>query len=117
MYVSRRTLLATLTAAALAGSAATAVTALAHQAGHDRGRGHGQDRNRVALFTSLAPSVPSDPALLGAAAGGVPWVIRSSEATLRNDGRLTVRIRYRGPWEGNQRDLRPGMAAALLTGW
>ncbi|MGH2884285.1 MAG: hypothetical protein ACRDPA_16600 [Solirubrobacteraceae bacterium] len=45
------------------------------------------------LSTSLAPSVPTDPTLLGAAAGGVPWVLRSGEARLRSDGRLTVRIR------------------------
>ncbi len=45
------------------------------------------------MSTSLAPSVPADPMLLGAAAGGVPWVLRSGEARLRSDGRLTVRIR------------------------
>jgi hypothetical protein len=47
----------------------------------------------MALVTSLAPSVPSDPSLLGAAAGAVPWVLRSGEAKLHGDGRLTVRIR------------------------
>jgi hypothetical protein len=45
------------------------------------------------LATSLVPSIPTDPALLGATAGGVPWVLRSGEAELRGDGRLTVRIR------------------------
>jgi hypothetical protein len=45
------------------------------------------------LFTSLAPSVPTDPTLLGTAAGGVPWVLSAGEAKLHSDGRLTVRIR------------------------
>jgi hypothetical protein len=47
----------------------------------------------MVLFTSLAPSVPNDPTLLGAAAGNVPWVLRSGEAKLHSNGRLTVRIR------------------------
>src|SRR5205807_1221380 len=45
------------------------------------------------LETSLAPSVPGDPMLHGAAAGGLPWVLRVGEARLRRDGRLDVRIR------------------------
>jgi hypothetical protein len=75
----------------LAGSAATAVTALGHQGG--QGGRHGGDGDRMALSTSLVPSIPTDPSLLGAMAGGVPWVLRSGEAKLRDDGRLTVRIR------------------------
>jgi hypothetical protein len=45
------------------------------------------------LKTALAPSVPSDPTLHGAAAGGAPWVLRRGEARLRRDGRLAVRVR------------------------
>jgi hypothetical protein len=93
MYVSKRTAVAMLTAAALAGSAASAVTALAHPQGQDRSRGHNEHGDGLALLTSLAPSVPSDPTLLGAMAGGVPWVLRSGEAKLSSDGRLTVDIR------------------------
>lgn len=91
MYVSKRTAVALLTASALTGSAATAVTALGHQ--DRRGASGREDGNRMVLFTSLAPSVPNDPPLLGATAGHVPWVIRSGEAKLHDDGRLTVRIR------------------------
>src|SRR5690242_9370476 len=93
MYISKRSALALLTASALAGSAATGVAALADHGVRGAGlshRGHGND---TVLFTSLAPSVPNDSTLLGAAAGGVPWVLRSGEARLRSDGRLTVRIR------------------------
>ncbi len=93
MYIAKRTAVALLTASALAGSATTAVTALANHGGRDRGAAQRRDGNRMVLFTSLAPSVPTDPTLLGAAAGGVPWVLRSGEAKLHNDGRLTVRIR------------------------
>jgi hypothetical protein len=107
MYISKRLAVALLTASALAGSAATAVTALADQGGQGRGAAHreggnsmgeggnsmGEGGNGMVLFTSLAPSVPTDPTLLGVAAGGVPWVLRSGEAKLHSDGRLTVRIR------------------------
>ena len=91
MYVSKRTAVALLAATAFAGSATTAFTALG-----DPGNGHAnhrEHRNRTVLSMSLVSSVPTDPTLLGAAAGGVPWVLRSGEARLRNDGRLEVRIR------------------------
>jgi hypothetical protein len=92
MYISKRAAVAVLTASALAGSAMTAMTAWAEHAGGPDQTG-GEHGNRGVLSTSLAPSVPTDPMLLGAAAGGVPWVLRSGEARLRSDGRLTVRIR------------------------
>jgi hypothetical protein len=90
MYISKRTVVVLLTASALAGSAATAVTALGRQDG--QGSGHRQDGNRKVLFSSLAPSIPTDPALLGATAGAVPWVLRSGQAKLHSDGQLTVRV-------------------------
>jgi hypothetical protein len=90
MYVSRRTAVTLLAASALGGSAATAVSAL----GRDGGNGsNGDGRHQGRLETSLVPSVPADPPLLGATAGAVPWVLRASEAKLRADGRLRVRIR------------------------
>jgi hypothetical protein len=89
MQVSKRRAVAVLSAAALAGSAMTAVTA----AGHDGGREHGGQRGAPLLDTSLAPSVPSDPVLNGASAGGAPWVLRSGYAQTRRGGRLQVRIR------------------------
>lgn len=92
MYISKRTALAMLTVSVLAGSAVTAMSASADH-GRGRDRAPGEHGNRTVLSTSLAPSVPTDPTLLGAAAGGVPWVLRSGEARLRSDGRLTVRIR------------------------
>jgi hypothetical protein len=119
MYVSKRTAVAMLTVAALAGSATTAVTALANQGGGDRGRGHSQDRGDLPLFTSLAPSVPTDPPLLGAAAGGVPWVLESGDAKLHDDGRLTVRIRGllipSGPFAGTTGPVKT-VTASLYCG-
>ena len=91
MYVSKRTAVALSTAAALAGSATMAVSAIGDQG--NPGRGHGEHADRSLLDTSLAPSIPSDPTLLGAAAGGVPWVLRFGEASLRDSGRLDVSIR------------------------
>jgi hypothetical protein len=94
MRVSKRTAVALLATAALAGSGATAVGALGHDGGGGGGRGDHRDHGgATVLKTTLAPSVPSDPALHGAAAGGAPWVLRRGEARLRRDGRLAVRVR------------------------
>ena len=94
MSISKRTAAALLTTSALAGSATTAVTALADHGDRGRGGAHREDgRRMVVLSTSLVPSVPTDPSLLGVAAGGVPWVLRSGEVQLRGSGRLTIRIR------------------------
>jgi hypothetical protein len=69
------------------------MTAVADHGARVRGALHREHGDRLVLFTALAPSVPGDPPLLGVAAGGVPWVLRSGEAKLHSDGRLTVRIR------------------------
>lgn len=91
MYVSKRTGVALLAASAFAGSATMAVTATAApgpgRADH-RGRHH-----RPVLSTPLVPSVPTDPTLLGATPGGVPWVLRSGDARLQSDGRFDAIIR------------------------
>lgn len=92
MRVSKRTAVSLLATAALAGSGATAVGAL----GHDGNGARGNHRDRggaTVLNTTLAPSVPNDPALHEVAAGGAPWVLRRGEARLRRGGRLTVRVR------------------------
>jgi len=101
MQVSKRGGVALLSAAALAGAATTAVSAVGSEGhGGNQGRDHhrlrGEDRGHrdgILLDTSLAPSVPSDPMLNGATAGGAPWVLRNGEARLRRDGRLRVEIR------------------------
>jgi hypothetical protein len=91
MFGSKRAAAALVAAAALAGTATSAVSALADQGQRD-GDHHPRTDHRV-LATSLVPSVPKDPALLGVAPGTVPWVLRSGEASLRRDGRLDVDIR------------------------
>lgn len=101
MKVSRRVAVATLSAAALAGSAATAVTASGQDNGrHDNGRhegrhgeNRGEHRDRTLLEQTLAPSVPTtDPMLNGNNPGGVPWVLKRGEAKLRADGTLRVEV-------------------------
>lgn len=89
MQVSRRSAVAALSVAALAGSATTAVNALGHEGGGE----HRSHEGRTLLEATLAPSVPTDPALNGANAGGAPWVLRRGEARLRADGRFDVRFR------------------------
>jgi hypothetical protein len=89
MKMSKSTAVAMLSVAALAGSAATAVTAAGREGGGTHGRRHGATR----FETSLAPSVPGDPTLNGVTPGSAPWVLRHGDAQLRGDGRLQVRIR------------------------
>src|SRR5215208_6452516 len=58
--------------------------------GHDGGgRGHGGQLVKQAL----APSLPTDPAFHGVAAGGVPWVLRRGDVRLKLRGRLEVELR------------------------
>ncbi len=90
MHVSRRSTLALLTASAFAGSGASAMSALGDSGGSDHHRG---GDGAIVLTTAMAPSVPTDPAIHGVVAGGAPWVLRSGEARLRGDGRLSVRLR------------------------
>jgi hypothetical protein len=92
MYISKRTAVALLAASAFAGSATTAVTAIADP-GPGQKQGDRGERRGTVLSTSLAPSVPADPTLLGVATGGAPWVLRSGDARLRRDGRLDLRVR------------------------
>jgi hypothetical protein len=89
MFISKWTAV-TLAASALTGATVSAVNALGDQ-GQQGGQHH--QRSRSVLTTSIAPSVPTDPMLLGSAAGGAPWVLRSGEARLRSNGRLDVSIR------------------------
>ena len=82
MRISPRTAVALLMTAALGGSAATATPAVANPAPLG-----------PLLTSTLAPSVPTDPALHGVAAGGVPWELKDSALTLSSDGDLDVLIR------------------------
>jgi hypothetical protein len=108
MQVSKRAALAALAAAAFAGSATTAVSAFADKGGghgngdhqnkgkhdgFDEHGGFGEHRGNTLFDTTLAPTVPTDPALHGNTAGGAPWVLKFGQARLRKDGRLDVRIR------------------------
>jgi len=47
----------------------------------------------VVLSGSLAPSVPSDPAVHGVAAGALPWVLDRGTVRLQAGGRLRVELR------------------------
>jgi hypothetical protein len=48
---------------------------------------------KLLLKSSLAPSVPTDPALHGVTAGGAPWVLKPSELHLFSNGDIQVLIR------------------------
>ena len=91
MQVSKRAAVAMLSAAALAGSATTGVSAL----GNDRGgsSNHRGDHGGTVLDATLAPSIPSDPSLHGVAPGAAPWLLNQGEVRLRRDGRVRARVR------------------------
>ncbi len=92
MQVSKRTGVAILSAAALAGSAATGVTAVANDRTNS-GHHHGDTAGGTVLNATLAPSVPSNPSLHEVAPGMAPWVLNQGEVRLRRDGRLRVHVR------------------------
>jgi len=80
MQMFRRTAVALLATAVLTGSTATAAGAFPSGA-------------KSFASSSLAPSVPSDPALHGVAAGGAPWVLKASEVHIDGNGHMRVVIR------------------------
>lgn len=85
MRINRRTAIGLLSATALGWSALTgALAAFGDNGNHD---------GQTLLRSTLAPSVLSDPTIHGAARGGVPWQIDSSQVRLRHDGRLTLSVR------------------------
>ncbi len=55
-------------------------------------RDHGDHEGKALFRSTLAPSVPTDPAFHGVVAGGVPWELRGSSARLKTDGELDVRV-------------------------
>jgi hypothetical protein len=72
---------------ALAGIFSTSAAA----AGHPARTGHRGTRGEV-LRAVLAPSVPGDPPIFGAAPGGAPWRLAHGQVRLGKDGRLTVQV-------------------------
>jgi hypothetical protein len=55
-------------------------------------RRHGDDNGGSIFRSTLAPSVPADPALHGVAAGGAPWVLSRGDVRIDAKGRVRVRI-------------------------
>lgn len=78
----------------LAAAAALVFALGAGAASRDHGGKGGDDgEGRTLVRSTLAPSVPTDPAFHGIAAAGAPWVIRSGTVRLKSDGELDARIR------------------------
>ncbi len=64
------------------------VTTTTGQSGAKYERGGGR-----LLAASLAPSVPTDPAVHGVAAGAVPWVLGRGTVELRSNGNVRIAIK------------------------
>ena len=94
MQVSRTTTLAALTATALAGASLPAMSALGRDHGSGNGKSKGPSQSGAAVLSStLAPTLTSDPAVHGVAAGGAPWQLKRGAVTLRRNGRLRLDVR------------------------
>jgi hypothetical protein len=85
---------------ALATVAAAALIAAVASADDGGGKGDGdQGKNRqgddaAKVFSAaLAPSTPTDPAVHGVAAGGVPWVLDRGRVQLAADGKIRIDLR------------------------
>jgi hypothetical protein len=117
VYVSKRVLLAVLTAALSVSSLAFALQASANHAPRHSITPPGAPF----LAASLAPSLPAptDPTIHGVAPGGAPWGLSRGSAVLRNNGRVTVEVDglvlTAGPSAGTAGPVT-GIAAALYCG-
>lgn len=99
--------LAALTASAVLAAAMVPATAAA-----DSGKDDHDDDRGFFFSSSLAGSLPTDPALFGVVAGGAPWVI--DEGSVRIDDRGRLRVEVKGlviPDSGNP---VPELAASLV---
>jgi len=74
--------------AALAALSAVLVVGALSALGHDHGKGHGGKL----ISETLAPSVPTDPAFHGVAAGGAPWLLKEGSVDLSGH-RLDLRVK------------------------
>lgn len=89
MRISKR-VPSTFVVAALA--ALTTALAIGALSAFGSGHGHGKGHDGQLIDESLAPSVPTDPAFHGVAAGGAPWVLK--EGSVRLSGhRLELRVK------------------------
>jgi hypothetical protein len=94
MQISRKAALAAMTATALAGASVPAVTALGHDhAAKNGGAKGGSHGGATVLSSTLAPTVPTDPAVHTVMAGSVEWQLKRGSVNLRRSGRLRVDIR------------------------
>jgi hypothetical protein len=53
---------------------------------------NGQDGQPL-LRSTLAPSMPADPAIAGVAPGGLPWQIERGSVLLQSDGRIRLSVK------------------------
>lgn len=91
----RRTLFS-LVLSMLAAVALVAAVVASADDGHGKGDDHDGRRHDDAarIFSaSLAPSMPSDPAVHGVPAGGAPWVLDRGQVKLGADGHIKVELR------------------------
>jgi hypothetical protein len=60
--------------------------------GHNGQGDDGDEQGRLLLTSTLAPSMPTDPAIHGVAAGGLPWMLDRGSVRLKADGSVRIEI-------------------------
>ena len=76
----------------IAASLAAASLVFAAIASGDHGRGKGGGNGAKVFRSSLAPSVPTDPAFHGKGPGGVPWILERGTVTIKRSGDFRLRV-------------------------
>ncbi|MGZ4291056.1 MAG: hypothetical protein ACXVQQ_00520 [Gaiellaceae bacterium] len=92
----RRTGLVLAVALLAAAALVTTVAASADDGGGkaDRHGDNGKHEDAARIFSAaLAPSTPTDPAVHGVAAGGVPWALERGRVTISATGHIRVDLR------------------------
>lgn len=79
--------------AIVAAAAIYAGAASGHDGGSSGGDRGGDRHGRDVLRAALAPSLPTDPAFHGVAAGGVPWVLTRGDVRIKLRGRFELKLR------------------------
>ena len=67
-------------------------TPAAQTRGHDQEQEAARQDGRPLFTSAFTPSLPTDPAVHGVAAGGVPWVLDNGSVQLKTDGRIRVEL-------------------------
>jgi hypothetical protein len=85
--------LAAVACAALVAALAASADDGGRQGDDQQGKNENRDDATKIFSAALAPSMPTDPAVHGVAAGSVPWVLHRGRVQLGEKGRIKIQLR------------------------